>query len=173
MDQRLMQAIGLTGENSINTRKRSTLPRCAAASLGSVDCCQTHVVQLKSEVTLVEKQDYALLKTENERLLSDVEKLKQRLREEISKTSAGVRLDLNLEKGRIRDELNNRELRIREVDTRIEVRRPALAASLVSDELLKCTDGDLQPTGHDGDRQVQHSAVHCRHAHRFRRLAPR
>ena len=76
--------------------------------------------QLKSEVTLVEKQDYALLKSENERLLSDVEKLKQRLREEVSKTSAGVRLDLNLEKGRVRDELGQRELKIREVDTKLE-----------------------------------------------------
>jgi hypothetical protein len=72
-------------------------------------------------VTLVEKQDYSLLRAENERLLSDVEKLKQRLREEISKTSAGVRLDLNLEKGRMRDELSARELKIREVETRIEV----------------------------------------------------
>jgi hypothetical protein len=72
-------------------------------------------------VTLVEKQDYSLLRSENERLLADVEKLKQRLREEISKTSAGVRLDLNLEKGRMRDELSARELKIREVETRIEV----------------------------------------------------
>lgn len=79
-------------------------------------------LQLKSEVTLVEKQDYSLLKAENDRLLSDVEKLKQRLREEVSRTSAGVRLDLNLEKGRLRDELTARELKIREVDTRIEVR---------------------------------------------------
>ena len=74
-------------------------------------------------MTLVEKQDYSLLRAENDRLLADVEKLKQRLREEISKTSAGVRLDLNLEKGRMRDELNARELKIREVDTRIEVKK--------------------------------------------------
>lgn len=41
------------------------------------------------------------LKAENERLLGDIEKLKQRLREEISRTQAGVRLDLNLEKVRL------------------------------------------------------------------------
>ncbi|POW22507.1 hypothetical protein PSHT_01125 [Puccinia striiformis] len=67
-----------------------------------------------------EKQDFALLKSENERLISELEKLKQRLREEITRTQASVRLDLNLEKGRIRDELGVRELKIREVDTRIE-----------------------------------------------------
>ncbi|EGG12377.1 uncharacterized protein MELLADRAFT_89081 [Melampsora larici-populina 98AG31] len=76
--------------------------------------------KLKSEIQLVEKQDFALLKSENERLLSELEKLKQRLREEITRTQASVRLDLNLEKGRIRDELGLRELKIREVDTRIE-----------------------------------------------------
>lgn len=65
-------------------------------------------------------QDFALLKADNERLLSELEKLKQRLREEITRTQASVRLDLNLEKGRIRDELGVRELKIREVDTRIE-----------------------------------------------------
>jgi hypothetical protein len=41
------------------------------------------------------------MKSENERLMADVEKLKQRLREEITRTTAGVRLDLNLEKGEL------------------------------------------------------------------------
>jgi len=39
------------------------------------------------------------MKNENERLMADVERLKQRLREEVTRTTAGVRLDLNLEKG--------------------------------------------------------------------------
>lgn len=60
------------------------------------------------------------MKAENDRLLADVEKLKQRLREEVTRTQAGVRLDLNLEKGRIRDESSQQELKIKEVDTRIE-----------------------------------------------------
>jgi regulator of replication initiation timing len=55
--------------------------------------------QLKSEIQLVEKNDLAQMKAENDRLMTDIEKLKQRLREEITRTQAGVRLDLNLEKG--------------------------------------------------------------------------
>ncbi len=55
--------------------------------------------QLKSEIHLVEKNDLSLMKTENDRLMAEVDKLKQRLREEITRTQAGVRLDLNLEKG--------------------------------------------------------------------------
>lgn len=60
------------------------------------------------------------MKAENDRLMADVEKLKQRLREEITRTQAGVRLDINLEKGRIRDESAQQELKVKEVDTRIE-----------------------------------------------------
>ena len=47
----------------------------------------------------MEKNDLAMMKAENERLVTDLERLKQRLREEITRTQAGVRLDLNLEKG--------------------------------------------------------------------------
>lgn len=68
----------------------------------------------------MEQNDLALIKAENDRLTTDIEKLKQRLREEITRTQAGVRLDLNLEKGRMREEASGQELKIKEVDTRIE-----------------------------------------------------
>ncbi|KAJ7224440.1 hypothetical protein GGX14DRAFT_531945 [Mycena pura] len=81
---------------------------------------QVDFAQIKSELQLMEKNDLAMIKAENDRLLTDIEKLKQRLREEISRTQAGVRLDLNLEKGRLREEASGQELKIKEVDTRIE-----------------------------------------------------
>lgn len=84
----------------------------------------------------MEKNDLAMIKAENDRLLTDIEKLKQRLREEITRTQAGVRLDLNLEKGRLREEGSGQELKIKEVDTRIEQEiaglRTAIQASKVS-----------------------------------------
>ncbi|TDL22260.1 DUF1640-domain-containing protein [Rickenella mellea] len=76
--------------------------------------------QLKSELQLMEKNDLAMMKAENDRLITDIERLKQRLREEITRTQAGVRLDLNLEKGRMREESSGQELKIKEVDTKIE-----------------------------------------------------
>jgi hypothetical protein len=81
---------------------------------------QVDFAQIKSELQLMEKNDLAMIKAENDRLLTDIEKLKQRLREEITRTQAGVRLDLNLEKGRLREEGSGQELKIKEVDTRIE-----------------------------------------------------
>ena len=84
----------------------------------------------------MEKNDLAMIKAENDRLVNDVEKLKQRLREQITRTQDGVRLDLNLEKGRMREESSGQELKIKEVDTRIEQEiaglRTAMQASKVS-----------------------------------------
>lgn len=89
---------------------------------------------------MTEKNDLAMMKAENERLLGDIEKLKQRLREEIYRTQSGVRLDLNLEKGRMREESSGQELKITEVDTRIEQEiaglRTAIQASKVSEYLV-------------------------------------
>ncbi|KAG9003583.1 hypothetical protein FRB94_014549 [Tulasnella sp. JGI-2019a] len=91
---------------------------------------QVDFAQLKSEVQLVEKNDISLMKAENDRLASDLEKLKGRLREEITRTQAGVRLDLNLEKGRIRDETGMQELKLREVETRIESEMAGLRTAI-------------------------------------------
>lgn len=107
---------------------------------------------MKQNLELSERTDFVNLKAENERLLGDIERLKQKLREEISRTQAGVRLDLNLEKvrsrnwlssteselialetlsvqGRIRDEMSLRESKLTEVDTRIENEIGMLRAS--------------------------------------------
>jgi hypothetical protein len=79
---------------------------------------------------MIEKNDLAMIKAENDRLVSDIEKLKQRLREEITRTQAGVRLDLNLEKGRMREESGGQELKIAEVDRRIEQEIAALKTAI-------------------------------------------
>lgn len=60
---------------------------------------KTDFAALKSEMQLLEHNDFAVMKTAHERLMSDIDRVKVKLREEISRTQAGVRLDLNLEKG--------------------------------------------------------------------------
>ncbi|KAG5461117.1 MAG: hypothetical protein BJ554DRAFT_6738 [Olpidium bornovanus] len=61
-----------------------------------------------------------MLKSENERLVGEVEKLKQKLREEITRTQAGVRLDISLFRGASRDETSAHELKIKETDARVQ-----------------------------------------------------
>lgn len=91
---------------------------------------QVDFAQLKSELQLTEKNELAMVKAENDRLVSDIEKLRQRLRTDISIAQAGVRLDLNLEKGRMREENSKQELKMKEVDTRIEQEIAALRTSI-------------------------------------------
>lgn len=88
----------------------------------------------------MEKNDLAMIKAENDRLVTDIEKLKQRLREEITRTQAGVRLDLNLEKGRMREESSGQELKIKEVDTRIEQEIAALKSAIQVTQPLPLLD---------------------------------
>jgi len=87
----------------------------------------------------MEKNDLAMLKAENDRLMNDIEKLKQRLREEITRTQAGVRLDLNLEKGRMREESSGQELKIKEVDTRIEQEIAGLKTTIQASKVCSIT----------------------------------
>lgn len=102
----------------------------------------------------MEKNDLAHMKAENDRIMTDIEKLKQKLREEITRTTAGVRLDLNLEKGgaglvvrsdlttaqgRMREESSVQDAKLKEADTRIETEiaglRTAIEASKASHRL--------------------------------------
>jgi hypothetical protein len=101
---------------------------------------QVDFTQIKSELQLMAKNDLAMIKAENDRLVSDIEKLKQRLREEITRTQAGVRLDLNLEKGRMREESSGQELKIKEVDTRIEQEIAGLKTAIQSSKVVLAID---------------------------------
>jgi hypothetical protein len=84
----------------------------------------------------MEKNDLERLKAENDRLMADLEKLKQRLREEIAGTQAGARLELNLEKRRLRDETGQQESKIRESETRIETDIAALRTAIQTSKVL-------------------------------------
>lgn len=108
----IMEALDEVVEESIRTMTANLVTRAEQEKHQYTQ--KVDFAKLKSEITLLEKQDFSLLKAENERLLSEVERLKQRLREEVTRSQAGVRLDLNLEKGRIRDELAAREVKIKE-----------------------------------------------------------
>ncbi|KAJ2713655.1 Protein fmp32, mitochondrial [Coemansia spiralis] len=105
--------------------------------------------QLKSEIQMMEKTDFSMMKAENERLQGEVNKLKQKLREEITRTQAGVRLDMSLEKGRARDEQAQHEIKIRETDTKIEQEISGLRMQMESIKfsILQYMIGTITGTG--------------------------
>ncbi|KAJ3368186.1 hypothetical protein GGF31_006770 [Allomyces arbusculus] len=104
---------------------------------------------LKSEIKMLEKNDFAILKSETERLTTELEKLKQKLREEMNRLQAGVRLDLNLEKGRLRDETGVQDMKIREADTRIETEISNIRTQLesIKFEIIRNIVGTLTAAG--------------------------
>ncbi|KNE64467.1 hypothetical protein AMAG_09485 [Allomyces macrogynus ATCC 38327] len=104
---------------------------------------------LKSEIKMLEKNDFAILKSETERLTTELEKLKQKLREELNRLQAGVRLDLNLEKGRLRDETGVQDMKIREADTRIETEISNIRTQLesIKFEIIRNIVGTLTAAG--------------------------
>lgn len=105
--------------------------------------------QLKSEMQMMEKTDFSMMKAENERLQGEVNKLKQKLREEITRTQANVRLDMSLEKGRARDEQSQHEIKIRETDARIEQEISTLRTQMESIKfsILQYMVGTITGTG--------------------------
>ncbi|KAJ1959348.1 Protein fmp32, mitochondrial [Dipsacomyces acuminosporus] len=105
--------------------------------------------QLKSEIQMMEKTDFSMMKAENDRLQGEVNKLKQKLREEITRTQAGVRLDMSLEKGRARDEQAQHEIKIREADTKIEQEISGLRMQMESIKfsILQYMVGTITGTG--------------------------
>ncbi|KAH0605060.1 uncharacterized protein H6S33_005042 [Morchella sextelata] len=76
--------------------------------------------KLRSELATVHSGELKPIRSEQERLTSEIARLNARLREEMQRTQSSVRLDLNLEKGRIREESSVHELKIKETDSRIE-----------------------------------------------------
>ncbi|RPB12076.1 DUF1640-domain-containing protein [Morchella conica CCBAS932] len=76
--------------------------------------------KLRSELTSVHSGELKPLRSDQERLTSEISRLNARLREEMQRAQSSVRLDLNLEKGRIREESSVHELKIKETDSRIE-----------------------------------------------------
>ncbi|KAI9183472.1 Protein fmp32, mitochondrial [Blastocladiella emersonii ATCC 22665] len=104
---------------------------------------------LKSEIKMLEKNDFAILRSETERLTAELDKLKQKMREETNRLQAGVRLDMNLEKGRIRDETSIQETKIREADARIETEIANIRTQLesIKYEIIRNVVGTLTAAG--------------------------
>jgi hypothetical protein len=75
----IMEALEEVVEESIRTMTANLVTRAEQEKHQYTQ--KVDFAKLKSEITLLEKQDFSLLKSENERLLSEVERLKQRLRE--------------------------------------------------------------------------------------------
>ncbi|KAL2918599.1 Protein fmp32, mitochondrial [Polyrhizophydium stewartii] len=76
--------------------------------------------QLRSEIQMLEKNEFALLRADIGRLSVELEKLRVRMAEDLRRVQSNVRLELSLDKGRIRDDQSAKEIRLKEADSKID-----------------------------------------------------
>ncbi|KAJ1968032.1 Protein fmp32, mitochondrial [Dispira parvispora] len=105
--------------------------------------------QLKSEIQMLEKNDYTMMKSDISKLTAEVDKLRQKLKEEITRAQAGVRLDMNLEKGRVRDEAGAQMLKVKETNAKIEAEISNLRTQMesIKFQILQYMIGTITGTG--------------------------
>ncbi|KAJ3299329.1 hypothetical protein HK104_009354 [Borealophlyctis nickersoniae] len=97
---------------------------------------ERHFAELRSEINILEKKDFAVLKGQLERIVGDVELLKGSLREEVGRVHGGARLDINLEKARIQDEAASLREMVKKAEERIDTEIAAL-----TDRMIQIRDG--------------------------------
>lgn len=59
---------------------------------------------LRSEIRLLEKNDFGILKQESERLGAESATLKTKIRDDLSKLQSGVRMEMEVDSARVKDE---------------------------------------------------------------------
>ncbi len=114
----VLKSLSLVIDDSIQNLSSTLVTKEALSRLAYQQ--KVDFAKLKGALQNVDRSEFNKIKSEHERLQTDIEKLRQKLREEITKNQASVKLDLNLEKGRIREESSIHELKISETDTRID-----------------------------------------------------
>lgn len=114
----LMRVLSDVIEESIQNLTRTMVPREDQEKITYTQ--KVDFAKLRSELTALHGSELNPIRTDQERLSSEITRLNARLREEVQRAQSSVKLDLNLEKGRIREESSVHELKIKETDTRIE-----------------------------------------------------
>ncbi|KND02585.1 hypothetical protein, variant [Spizellomyces punctatus DAOM BR117] len=114
----IMASLSEVVGESINNISRTSVTKSdfeKAMYINKVD-----FAHVRNEIQMLEKNDFALLRSDIGRLNAEVEKFRTRMIEDLRRVQSNVRLELSLEKGRIRDEQSAQELKIKEADSRID-----------------------------------------------------
>ncbi|XP_012687815.2 coiled-coil domain-containing protein 90B, mitochondrial [Clupea harengus] len=81
-----------------------------------------HLDSIRKDMVILEKSDFANLRTENAKMKTELEQIKTRLMEESKKVRADSKLDINLERSRVTDMFTEQEKKLMEVGTEFQKR---------------------------------------------------
>lgn len=78
-----------------------------------------HLDSIRKDMVILEKSEFANLRSENTKMKRELEHLQNRLKEETQKVRAETQLDINLERSRISDMFTEQEKKLMETTTDI------------------------------------------------------
>ncbi|XP_054611776.1 coiled-coil domain-containing protein 90B, mitochondrial [Dunckerocampus dactyliophorus] len=99
-----------------------------------------HLDSIRKDMVILEKSDFANLRSENTKMKRELEQLHNRLKEESQKVRAETKLDINLESSRVSDMFTEQEKKLMEASTDFHQKK----ASLDHDNMEISKKMDLQ-----------------------------
>nr|XP_055036934.1 coiled-coil domain-containing protein 90B, mitochondrial isoform X2 [Misgurnus anguillicaudatus] len=79
-----------------------------------------HLDSIRKDMVILEKSEFASLRSENVKMKTELEQIKNRLLEESQKIKADAKLDINLERSRVTDMFTDQEKKLMEVTTEFQ-----------------------------------------------------
>lgn len=79
-----------------------------------------HLDAIRKDMVILEKSEFANLRSENAKMKTELEQIKNRLLEESQKIRADAKLDINLERSRVTDMFTEQEKKLMEVRTEFQ-----------------------------------------------------
>lgn len=83
----------------------------------AVQQIMAHLDSIRKDMVILEKSEFANLRSENQKMKRELEQLYNRLKEETQKVRAETKLDINLESSRISDMFTEQEKKLMEAST--------------------------------------------------------
>lgn len=83
----------------------------------AVQQIMAHLDSIRKDMVILEKSEFASLRSENTKMKRELEQLQNRLKEESQKLRAETKLDINLESSRISDMFTEQEKKLMEAST--------------------------------------------------------
>ncbi|TNN48232.1 Coiled-coil domain-containing protein 90B, mitochondrial [Liparis tanakae] len=99
-----------------------------------------HLDSIRKDMVILEKSDFANLRSENTKMKRELEQIHERLKEESQKVRAEAKLDMNLQSSKISDVFTEQEKKLLEASTEFHHKK----ADLVNDNMEINRKIDLQ-----------------------------
>ncbi|XP_028839882.1 coiled-coil domain-containing protein 90B, mitochondrial isoform X2 [Denticeps clupeoides] len=80
----------------------------------------SHLDSIRKDMVILEKSEFANLRSENAKMKTELEQIKSRLMEESQKIKADAKLDINLERSRVTDMFTEQEKKLLEITTEFQ-----------------------------------------------------